>query len=513
MEGRSHILVTACAGPHLEAHRTYSGGLTAVAHPSNDVDLHSSLGGCYNTRVAPGSGVCREARDEACVMYREMGADEEHSVDDERRGAHDSTEGVERVKETTCIQGTNNCQTCGATIGTDTYCSACNGENYAPVNGVCADVGTDKSKCANNNAGACTQCAGQTFMYKGGCYEATATPGKTMCKTAEGGKCTAAVETMEYFVPPEATNAKDSVVWCGDATGVQAGTDGNKQYNGVANCKTCDGSTLQAGSAGTAKCSSCQEGFFGTGLGADGATCTACQDDNCTTCTATGKNQCSKCKAINTTGAKLYLKTESSSPTGTCVEASQCGPTAFPKDDAENGNKCILCGDTTNGVTNCAECTGPAQGKAKPACTKCTSGFLHTTEGGETSCPNSCPDGYFGHTSAESGSLKTCQSCSAPKDGLNPAEMGIPGCTQCTYTAARASTLKCTACGSGYKLEGEVCASASANKSGLSTGAIAGISVAAVVVVVGGLVGFLCWWYAPRGATRNVISLHSTVDQ
>ena len=38
----------------------------------------------------------------------------------------------------------------------------------------------------------------------------------------------------------------------------------------------------------------------------------------------------------------------------------------------------------------------------------------------------------------------------------------------------------------------------SVNKTGLSTGAIAGISVAAVVVV-GGLVGFLCWWFICRG--------------
>ena len=38
----------------------------------------------------------------------------------------------------------------------------------------------------------------------------------------------------------------------------------------------------------------------------------------------------------------------------------------------------------------------------------------------------------------------------------------------------------------------------SVNKGGLSSGVIVGISVA-VIVVVGGLVGFLCWWFICRG--------------
>ena len=43
----------ACARTHLEARRTDSDGLAAVVHPSNDVDLHPPLGGCYNARAAP----------------------------------------------------------------------------------------------------------------------------------------------------------------------------------------------------------------------------------------------------------------------------------------------------------------------------------------------------------------------------------------------------------------------------------------------------------------------------
>ena len=44
----------------------------------------------------------------------------------------------------------------------------------------------------------------------------------------------------------------------------------------------------------------------------------------------------------------------------------------------------------------------------------------------------------------------------------------------------------------------------SANKGGLSSGAIAGISVA-VIVVVGGLVGFLCWWFLYRTKKQTSI--------
>ena len=42
--------------------------------------------------------MCREARDGACVMYREMGVDEEYSVDSGRYGADDSIEGAERAR-------------------------------------------------------------------------------------------------------------------------------------------------------------------------------------------------------------------------------------------------------------------------------------------------------------------------------------------------------------------------------------------------------------------------------
>ncbi|ESU40559.1 Variant-specific surface protein [Giardia duodenalis] len=74
----------------------------------------------------------------------------------------------------------------------------------------------------------------------------------------------------------------------------------------------------------------------------------------------------------------------------------------------------------------------------------------------------------------------------------------MKGYDMCTKPANINTAPACDECSSGYTLEDGKCASSSANRSGLSTGAIAGISVAAIVVV-GGLVGFLCWWFVCRG--------------
>ena len=177
----------------------------------------------------------------------------------------------------------------------------------------------------------------------------------------------------------------------------------------------------------------------------------------------------------------------------TCIDASSCKGAKYPDPKT---NKCIQCNAAAEqgGIPECTACTY-SNSLQKPVCSACggSKPLLKTAIDGTTTCVADCGDGYFQHI-ATTGSLKTCQSC-ATEATLDPAVTGIPGCTQCTYTAASTNTLKCTACGSGYKLEGEACVPAGTN---LSTGAIAGISVAAVVVV-GGLVGFLCWWFVCRG--------------
>ena len=75
---------------------------------------------------------------------------------------------------------------------------------------------------------------------------------------------------------------------------------------------------------------------------------------------------------------------------------------------------------------------------------------------------------------------KTCYPCEASSRG------GVTNCLTCTASGT-AATATCTACRNGYTLDSQAntCVSSSTNKSGLSTGAIAGISVAVSCARIG----------------------------
>ncbi|EES99670.1 VSP [Giardia duodenalis ATCC 50581] len=130
----------------------------------------------------------------------------------------------------------------------------------------------------------------------------------------------------------------------------------------------------------------------------------------------------------------------------------------------------------------------PSEPTNKPTCTKCNTKYLKTAADGTTTCvdQDKCVTDSFPVTNAQTGNK--CVSC-------GDTDAGIPNCAKCTLSSG-VTKPTCSECNSGYKLEGETCVSTGGPN--LSTGAIAGISVAAVVVV-GGLVGFLCWWFVCRG--------------
>ena len=98
-----------------------------------------------------------------------------------------------------------------------------------------------------------------------------------------------------------------------------------------------------------------------------------------------------------------------------------------------------------------------------------------------------CANGYYKSTSATG----PCASCESNNGDIT----GIPNCVSCAAPSNGNGAVTC------YVTQEPT--DPSVNKGGFSTGAIAGISVAAVVVV-GGLVGFLCWclYTARRNDTR-----------
>ena len=374
--------------------------------------------------------------------------------------------------------GDGTCKTCGATIGGVNYCSECNGATYAPVNGVCKDVSQStpgNTFCTKGSSGTCSACKGASFMFKGGCYEKGKGPGNLICtgaaSDAAAGICQACADGYYKASSPVAT--ADSCLACQDA-----------------NCARC-------GEAGQSKCTKCAEGYFVGAANSDPGACIKC--DAGTSGSWAGVTGCAKCTKPAAPGTVTcdecttdYLKTDTtgSAPITTCVTADKCGEGFFAT-TANNIKKCVSCGDATNGLDGCEKCTAPGEGKAKPTCTKCKDpNYLKTAADGTTTCveKDACKDDFFPKEDNSKGNK--CFSC-------GDTDAGIPNCTKCTQPSA-AGTAKCTACTSGFKLEGGACVSASTNKSALSAGAIAGISVAAVVVV-GGLVGFLCWWFVYRG--------------
>ena len=384
------------------------------------------------------------------------------------------------------------------TLGTTQICIQCKNDGNVPINGVCKqkdDQEVVAAKCKKqdgspiNTEKACGQCGAGYFLYKGGCYkfgndvavlicnDSAASPGGRAA--AVDGVCSECNATGGFFKNPEAATTTDSCISCGDATGV---TVGSNKYKGIADCTVCT-APERAGSGATEKT----------------ATCTKC-------------------------GSNKYLKLDGTA----CLDnANGCtANTEFGKADSSAGNKCISCDDETAGVAGCAECAAPTEPTNKPTCTKCSGDNYLKTVDGTTTCvtKGDCNGAYFPNDSVDSKKqcilcnkattggidgctecallsspsravLITCSACVSGKkpntDGSQCIACDIDGCARCSEAS------KCSQCGDGYRLEGETCVSVGPN---FSTGAIASISVAAVVVV-GGLVGFLCWWFVCRGKT------------
>ncbi|ESU40371.1 Variant-specific surface protein [Giardia duodenalis] len=410
------------------------------------------LAGRYcSVREAPGGGVCREARDGACVRHAE-----------EVTGR---TKKSMRVREaqagcTTGSSSTDHCASdkCDVTIGDKTYCSQCEA-NYVPIDGTCTQVGDDiKTKCLKADGSAlentdtqCGQCGAGYFLHKGCCYKKGQDPGQAICKdTADttAGICQDC--QAGYFKNPANVATSDSCIACGDATGVIV--SGGATYKGVLNCAVC--TAPQAGGSGeVATCTVCMDGYYG-------ADCTNSCDKSCKSCTGAGTAACTSCK-----DPSPYFK-KGDGETGECVAdetACKDSNTHFLVADMKT---CYPCGSVSDGgVADCQTCTSSESGGAAKAvtvtCSACTAEGRKPNADG-TKCVDCAAVGC-----AKCSDEGVCVECSTDK--LTPTAQCVDSCDKlggyyadgnvckpCSPECASCSTAgnnKCLSCPAGKVLK------------------------------------------------------------
>ncbi|ESU40801.1 Variant-specific surface protein, partial [Giardia duodenalis] len=442
-------------------------------------------GGCYSISVA-GSGVCREARGGACVRYAEENKTDRTPTRVRVASAEETC--PKATDDSTEEQGKCKSTKCDVTIGGNPYCSQCSEPSDHLVDGKCVAAGEDTNKAciAKTRAadGTCGSCAQGYFLHRGGCYKIGQAPGNAICTdeapSEQQGECKTCA--LGYFKnPADVAAGTPPCIACNDTAGFTVSS--GPTYKGIANCAVCTAPEKAESGDRPATCTACVDGYFAE---SSGASCTVCVDP-CKTCKG-ANTKCTSCKDTNP-----YFK-KGDGETGECVVENDCkqDSTHFPTTDKTSQKKiCTPCSDAANGgITDCQECTPKTAASLAETpsvtCSACTQNKKPNADG--TKCIECSVDG--------------CSNCS--KDGIcetcSDGKKVSPGGSSCVTTCPDNSTEKETGtclCNEGYSPKDGNCELASTGPN-LSTGAIAGISVAAVVVV-GGLVGFLCWWFVCRG--------------
>ena len=398
-----------------------------------------------------------------------------------------------------CKRCEENCETCDSNgcsscvNGFFLYSAAPKGSQCKGVDGcpdyfygdyltnTCKDCRTNSPNCiqCERDGRSCKKCDAGYKLLNRKCFDncpyrhfsTTTASGEDICIKCADTNCkvcsslnTCTQCEINYFL-----KNGDCELTCGDEYYKDTSLSNNFQCgNCLANCKfcynsnscvTCNTNTLQY-TLPTAKCeqsASCDNGFF-----INGDQCIKCRP-NCTSCTSS--TTCTSCES----GYKLFNQQcyLSSCPQGSyqdmdpsnvsnCLECpdgcSACENTVICtacKSDyfmgesylCEPNSECGIGSYILEGVPNtctscdakCSKCT-----KSSTNCQGCNTGFFLY----ESSCVQTCPDGFVGVTSTELSSLTTptCKEC-----GTN--------CKQCSAT----NTNSCTECFNGYLLFDNQC--------------------------------------------------------
>ena len=436
--------------------------------------------------------------------------------------------------KTCSAEGENGCTSCP----TDTHFLGATG--LGP--GKCVPCGTvqatwsgvkDCAKCtqpnAKNTPAVCTECAAD-FYLKPAAGAGAAAP-----------SCVAASECGEGFFPTTVSDVKKCVA-CS-----------TKDNGGIENCAKCSLKATSTKAGPIVMCSECTTNNLSplkdecmaacpAGTYANNKVCTPCHS-SCASCQTDDKE--TSCTACYPGHSLLY---EANGATGRCVKectgtfgancadgqctadvggakyCAQCKDGYAPIDGictaVKTGRDASVCTAASGKCTACTGdyalisggCYGTQKLPGKSVCTQASAGQCQTCANKQNPAQGSCPACSEGCaecqantatcTKCYSGYYKTvdnkCVKCTASSENGGNAITGVENCMSCAPPTSPPGPVTCYVKTDGTNNGGNDNNGGSTNKSGLSTGAIAGISVA-VVVVVGGLVGFLCWWFICRG--------------
>ena len=392
----------------------------------------------------------------------------------------DAEKGYQLQGDGTCAKGgcnTKNCQTCDNKGTANEVCTMCLSNYYlTPTNQCisnCAALGgyygaTEGSKkvckkCGVENCETCND-QGKCQTCKDGFYGESCSRCHESCKNCSGATASDCTEcpsgkALQY-------GNSDTKGTCGE--GCTTGT-------GQGACKTC-GLTVE----GTAYCSACatpteypQNGVCApkTPRATNGCKDGTVAGGVCKSCSDGFFLMEGGCYETSRYPGKSVCTTVASSG-GTC--------TSLASGYYLNGGTFVTCSEGCSVCSTSDSCTTCASGYVKIAnantCTKCHESCA-TCNGAAETC-TACTSGYY-----LSGS--TCTSCETDNGNVK----GVSGCLSCAAPSTGTGPVLC------YLVKDSTAGDSDPN---LSSGAIAGISVA-VIVVVGGLVGFLCWWFVCRG--------------
>ncbi|ESU40914.1 Variant-specific surface protein, partial [Giardia duodenalis] len=386
------------------------------------------------------------------------------------------------TKDTTPQCKTPDCKVCTNPAKDNEACTECNNGSYLTPTNQCVDTcsklgnyyGTTDNKCKECTAVNCAEC-----KTDGSCQT---------CNTGfylDNSECKACDSSCKSCSGATAEDCTE----CPSGKALTYGNDGTKGTCGEGcvvntdqspgNCKVC-GLTVE----GTAYCSACSvdSEYPQNGVCAPKATRAATCSDSpvsggvCNTCTDGYFRMSGGCYETDRYPGKSV-----------CTAVASNGNTCQTAADGYylNGGNLVTCPEGCKTCSSASACTVCMDGYVKigsaQTCTKCDASCL-TCETSASTC-TACASGYY-----LSGSART--SCESNSGSVT----GVKGCASCAPPTTPPGPVTC------YVTQTPTVdpTGPSVNKGGLSSGAIAGILVA-VIAVVGGLVGFLYWWFVCRG--------------